>query len=229
MVLEKLVKGNTTLLIPHENGYINFAGSLTYPTSYIETKRQILNAGLQIPSTNQMISLLYTSFIDKHARDLWAFEIVRRALIGYCERDDNYIAKSFRHHHYWLFQIFKYTKNGIFVIDDYQSKTINTNTQYLKKRLGGGTEIKGIKFSSDKEVVFIPRDLKYGPEYGSGSYSTKNNNSGNYSSNDFLKHPFILAMTKNEEGILKKLSALTNPEGHSQTGGGEIWGKQLPK
>lgn len=165
-VEEERVEGGmikTKLIIPHGDGYVTFYNSHMYRT-YQSAGKRIINAGLRVPTGEEVASLIYAAYCVPEIENDWEFEKAR-AIMG---------------HGIWNFNRNLWTPEGVYVVQDPEalggSQPFNINQ--LEKSLKRGKERNGIRFSEDGTVRFAPE----------GSYK-----SGEHTSESLAKDGYIIA------------------------------------
>jgi len=148
-IIEKVWTPDAKLWIPYESGETGFAYPSFGPDTYLNVGQEILGNNLQVPVGEPSSDLVYAAYCgpemveDKPFRDSSQMEDVRSTMKN-------------RWFHVFVRNLF--ADNGIYAILDPQAKgrTEQFDVDGLEKRLKGGKEIKGFRFSEDKTVRFAP-------------------------------------------------------------------------
>lgn len=152
----RIERERVKIVIPHQGKEINFMYPLVGPNTYREVGKQILNAGMNVPTGDYMASLIHTAYCNKSVANKPEFKNIRDIM----ENDG-----------LWIFNRRLWSRNGVYVVQDLEaigetsddweqeqlSKAKNTK-RILEKILEGGKEISnGVRFSKDGKVRFAPR------------------------------------------------------------------------
>ena len=140
----KIKRGITELIIPHENTVVTFAYPSFGTNTYRDVGKQILENNLQIPTSEQIASLLHASYCSE-LKDEPEFQNIRKIM------SDRWL---------WVFNRNLWTDKGVYVIPDLEAKGLSEtlNENELEALLKNGKEINGVRFSKDKKVRFAPKD-----------------------------------------------------------------------
>jgi len=165
------------LYIPHGDQEIIFA----YPAfqgNYQTTGRQILEKisgkDLSIPTAEQTVSLLHTTYCNPSVSREPEFQEIKNLM------KSNWL---------WVFNQNLWTSEGVYVVQDSNAKGINKslNVNELEEILKNAKENNGLRISKDKKVRFAPKE----------TYKL-----GNHTSDSLAKDGFIIA-SYDEKGAEK--------------------------
>lgn len=139
------------LWVPHNCGEIAFAHPLVGPNNYRTVGVQILKQNQLIPTGDQTASLVHASYLSEVEN----------------EPEFKNIRQTMKNRYFWIFNRNLWTPEGVYVLQD--DKAIGTseplNQKNLEGMLKGGKDIKGIRFSKDRELRFAPIDSYKGGDH----------------------------------------------------------------
>ena len=141
----RVERGRTKIIVvPHEGREIAFAYPSVGPDTYLNVGRRILENGQNVPTGDQMASLLHAVYCHDSVSDEPEFKDVRDIM---------------RNSWLWVFNRNLWTPEGVYVIQDLEaigrSQPLNHNE--LEKMFEGAKNLGGVRFSQDGRVRFAQK------------------------------------------------------------------------
>ena len=138
--MPRIERGRTEIVVPHEGSEIIF-DYLSYGCeTYFHAGKRIIEQGMNVPTGDQMASLLYFFY----------YEGVRKWLDDITDQMDDWL---------WVFNRNLWTREGVYVVQDSEAIGLSQqlNQTDLEKMLEGGKDLNGIRFSKDGRVRFASK------------------------------------------------------------------------
>ncbi|MBS3088355.1 hypothetical protein J4402_01090 [Candidatus Pacearchaeota archaeon] len=134
----------TKIRVPHESTEISFAFPSAGPDNYRNIGNKILSQNQKVPTGDYTASLIHSAYCSEAQNEL-EFQNVREIM---------------KNRLLWVFNRNLWTGKGVYVIQDLKAvgRSQPLNSEDLEKKLKGGKEINGIRFSKDKLVRFAPKE-----------------------------------------------------------------------
>jgi len=142
----RIERGNTKLVVPHQNKEITFAYPSVGPNTYTAVGKEILRQGMKVPTGDYMASLLHTAYCDSSVSNEPEYQNVRDIM---------------KNRWLWVFNRNLWTKDGAYVLQDLKAigRSQLLNQKDLEKMLKGSKGMpNGVRFSKDKKVRFAPKE-----------------------------------------------------------------------
>jgi len=142
----RVMRGKVELIVPHHDKEISFIHPSEGPNTYQEVGKAILGRGLRLPTGEETASLVYSAYNSEEPE----FKEIRQIM------RDGWL---------WVFNRNLWTDKGVYVQEDMEAKGMSEKIEVkgLEKRLDGGKEVNGIRFSKDSTLRFAPKET-YNPE-----------------------------------------------------------------
>ena len=139
----RVERGRTRIVVPHEGGEIAFAYPSVDLDTYLNVGRRILENGQNVPTGDQMASLLHAAYCDGSVKDEPELKDVRETMRNWL----------------WVFNRNLWTPEGVYVIQDLEAMGISQllNQNDLEEMLKGGKDLGGVRFSQDGRIRFAPK------------------------------------------------------------------------
>jgi len=140
----RVLRGRTELWVPHDDREIAFAHPSVGPNNYRDVGAQILQAGQQVPTGDYTASLIHAAYCSK-AKDEPEFKNARDIMRG---------------RWLWVFNRNGWTSKGVYVVQDREAigRSQPLDIKDLERKLKGGKEIQGVRFSKDGRIRFAPKE-----------------------------------------------------------------------
>jgi hypothetical protein len=168
----KIVSCKTELWVPHNDGEEVFYSQPIGLFTHKGAGRQILKKGMNIPTGDEMASLVYSAYFSNNS-DKPEFITIRNI------------------NGLWTFNRNLYTEKGVYVLQDSYAEgniipleemdylngmgyleRIQVHINDLEERLKDGREISGVRFSKDEKLRFAPKgSYLLGKKFSPNSYA----------------------------------------------------------
>ena len=150
----RIVRGRTEIYIPSNADEVMYLSPAVGPNSYQGAGEQILKTGFVVPTGDLIAPLVREAYCGE--------------LKGQPEFTD--VRDRVQHSWLWVFNINLWTENGIFSLHDLKAvgRSMPLSVKTLERKLEGGSDKNGVRFSEDGTLRFAPRG-----SYGFGEMSSE--------------------------------------------------------
>lgn len=142
--IKKVWTPDAKLNIPHQGKSIFFAYPSIGPNTYTEVGKQILRAGMKVPTGDYTASLLHSAYCDDSISNEPEFQNIREIM---------------KQRWLWVFNRNLWAKDGVYILPDLEAsgRSQPLDQKNLEKMLKGSKEINGVRFSKDGKVRFAEK------------------------------------------------------------------------
>lgn len=132
------------MIVPHLNGEISFLHPAFGADTYKNVGQAILKAGLKVPTGDYMASLLHSAYCRKEVNNEPEFKNVKDIM---------------RSNWLWVFNVNNWTDKGVYIIQDLKAegRDMQLDLNQLERKLKGGKDFQGVRFSKDGRIRFAPK------------------------------------------------------------------------
>ncbi len=134
----RVIRGRTELIVSHKDTGLSFIHPPEGPNTYQNVGEYIINKHLELPTGDQIASLVYAAFNSQ-------------------EQEFRNIQDLMKNQWLWVFNRNLWTPEGVYVVQYPKGTNQPLNQSDLENRLNG-KEINRVRFSEDETIRFAPKE-----------------------------------------------------------------------